>query len=366
MPLNIDLGGLFGQRTVPGSALAALVAQQQSIPQTAPVNIQQSILGAIQQAAARQGNPAAIAASLRLQPQQLGYFPTETGTPQIPAFQVQRTPQFQALLNAVPSQVPASNFHEVLTAMRGQQPDQSLTVENVLVNQYRQGKMTLDELLAAKRNLYPEGVEFAGTDAQGNPVIMGRKTGTFRAGQLPQGTGGLRPTVAPTVPAAEAEKLSGFVDLSRNVRRVRQAYDSRYVGLLNAPLGQIQQRTGFGAEEKRAVFVSALRNIQDVLLRLRSGAAINEQEYQRLLKIAPDDRTSVKDFEARFKLFEDEAKQIILTRKDLLKAAGYRMDDLIAVLTQPAAPKAARFKELTTQGLSKEQAFSVMTEEGYR
>lgn len=101
-----------------------------------------------------------------------------------------------------------------------------------------------------------------------------------------------------------AGKLSELNNLIRIIDEdVVANFKPEYVGPVAGRVGAAKRFAGMvGSQE--AVFRSAVADIQDMLLRARSGAQINEQEYQRLLKIAPNINFGVEDFLASLGRFK--------------------------------------------------------------
>lgn len=73
-------------------------------------------------------------------------------------------------------------------------------------------------------------------------------------------------------------------------------------------------RTITGDTDEAVILRAATADISDQLLRARSGAQINEQEYQRLKALLPDVSTNIETFLARLQRFEQELNTVIQSR----------------------------------------------------
>lgn len=70
-----------------------------------------------------------------------------------------------------------------------------------------------------------------------------------------------------------------------------------------------------GDAENRVAFRRIADNLAELLLRARSGAQINEQEYTRLRKLMPTPNVPLSTFNVRLRLFMDEVNTLIETRR---------------------------------------------------
>lgn len=148
-----------------------------------------------------------------------------------------------------------------------------------------------------------------------------------RTGQLVKGEGTdtpILPTVAPSIPGAEVSKIGDLENMKEKLGVIDRNYSPQYVGMVDNKLQAIKQKTGFGATGQAANFRQAVQDIKDSLLRARSGAQINEQEYQRLLPLVPDETMSEVDFLAKRARFEEVLNSIIAEKKKAFSSAGYR------------------------------------------
>ncbi len=138
------------------------------------------------------------------------------------------------------------------------------------------------------------------------------------------------PKVKPEIPSGAVEKTAaqvGFLDLLKNVR---DNYDPKFVGPLDARFRDVKQKVdmpsiGLGATKEAADFVRPLADLRSAIVNERTGAAVGErQEWDRLLELIPDDKKSDPDFKAKMDSIETRYKQIIQNRASAFGSAGYR------------------------------------------
>jgi hypothetical protein len=151
-------------------------------------------------------------------------------------------------------------------------------------------------------------------------------TETFRAageGNLPAGTRGN------AIPAGEMEKRGMLQSMLSDATKLQEligpadrpteagskigfwsgkAQDVRASGAL-APLGVD------APPDSVLEMIHITDNISDMLLRARSGAQINEQEYQRLRKLMPNPRTAPETFRINLSRFITETNNILAARQ---------------------------------------------------
>lgn len=205
----------------------------------------------------------------------------------------------------------------------------------------KSGKTILDRASALnaggeKPRTYQEKQEIY--DNEGNPtgyMVFDTKSGQksyvpYPKNAIPQG-GSFGPKVKPQVSAGEVSKLGELENLSQKMSVLMQNYDPSFVGMMDAPLQAIKQKTGFGASEKGAYFRQTSQDIKDSLLRARSGAQINEEEYQRLLPLVPNENSSETDFLAKARRFDEVLNEIYNSKKKSFTEAGYRTGGLTGI-----------------------------------
>lgn len=132
------------------------------------------------------------------------------------------------------------------------------------------------------------------------------------------------------LPAAAAEKLGGLEALKNNIASVKELYGwgtpakkAGWVGPVAGRIGAIEEKYTGTASDEQVRFYAYVRDMKDALLRARSGAQINEQEYKRLVAFLPDETSPSSTFEARLQRFDDELTNIITTKTKALSEGGF-------------------------------------------
>lgn len=160
-------------------------------------------------------------------------------------------------------------------------------------------------------------------------TVPGGNAASGTPGNVITGTPELSPRVAPTIPASETDKLSDLMNMKEALGVARKNFSPDFVGPGSARLQGVRQTVdmpslGLGASKQGALFTQSVQDLKDRLLRARSGAQINEQEYQRLSTLVPDQYKSVPDFLAKMDRFQEVLDQTISSKRQELMRAGYR------------------------------------------
>lgn len=262
-------------------------------------------------------------------------------------------------------------FSKLKTVMPIKQNRQPMTFENLLVEQVRSGKMTLQDAMKAKQankefnipaevdtflmtrfpnyssdpNVRSEAANWISSPAgrkeydawwstrkQTGPTVVTYVPTSEGIVPMPTRGGGFPPTGKPIegpsgplgkpLPAGEMGKLSDLEVLLKNVDVARSNFDKEYVGPVAGRVGSMKEQV-VDIPEKQVTFYAAVRDAKDALLRARSGAQINEQEYQRLVKFLPDENLPPANFIARLNRFEKELQTTITVKRSTLKSGGY-------------------------------------------
>lgn len=104
-------------------------------------------------------------------------------------------------------------------------------------------------------------------------------------------------------------------------KRVKELYRPEFVGPIQGRAGAVRSAT-VGNPEDRATFYSALQDINNTLVYLKSGKQINEQEYARLKGAMPHRNLADSDFRARMIEFEKVFNSIITERQKNMGGYG--------------------------------------------
>lgn len=157
----------------------------------------------------------------------------------------------------------------------------------------------------------------------------------------------VKPKGAPA--AIQIKELTDLVGLRNSMRTIDTMFDESFVGLVegNPLLRGIGETTGIDVIEsvkqgrhvlltsKQIQFSRIVNDLSDRLLRARSGAQINEQEFKRLEKIVPTLGLSEVAFKARAKDFARELDNIIAIKEKGIEQAGQRPLRLQANIITP-------------------------------
>jgi len=135
--------------------------------------------------------------------------------------------------------------------------------------------------------------------------------------------GGVTINMPKAAPAGERESLNKLFEFESQLSRIEEGYDPKYVGRVQGNAGALKELTGIGANEGESGFRQVVKDIGDTLLRLRSGAQINEQEYQRMLKLVPTADLPDTVFKARLKSLHTAIRNSIATRKGTMGESGF-------------------------------------------
>lgn len=166
----------------------------------------------------------------------------------------------------------------------------------------------------------PQQTQFVDANT-GNPLIYDKRTGTYRVAKV-EGAGGVAPRMV-NPSAGEREKTAAFDTLSSQVQRIKATYNPNYVGITSGQVGRISQLW----DPNEAAFRQVISDVKDSLLRARSGAQINEQEYSRLSKLVPDYTDSAKQFSGKMRSFEQTLNSLRSNRTAAQKRGGVYVRD---------------------------------------
>lgn len=150
------------------------------------------------------------------------------------------------------------------------------------------------------------------------------------------------------VPSEQMSRLSDLETLVENNNRIDRLYKADYVGPIAGRLGGIKEQL-VELPSQQVEFYSYVRDQKDALLRARSGAQINEQEYKRLVKFLPDENLPPANFKARAKRFTDEVKLILSNKRKELSAGGFGPSQTPSPAQEPARPTGSKFKILKVE-----------------
>lgn len=183
---------------------------------------------------------------------------------------------------------------------------------------------------------------------------------------------------AKAVPVAEVSNIGKIRSLLNQMKPVEDLYkqslvngDSPFVGPKDARVQSVKQLTG-SANPAFATFKSNLYGIRNQILNMLSGAAISPAEYKRLITALPDENTNEKDFEAKLENFKAVQNDIVNEKLTAFKQAGYDTSNLevgqvsrTGGSTTPKQGAEARYNELIASGMSEDQVYQQLAQEGF-
>ena len=151
-------------------------------------------------------------------------------------------------------------------------------------------------------------------DEDGSPLYWDSNTASLRR----VGTGEAAKNPSSKASASERKEQANINTLKDQVSRIRTMYKPEYVGVTSGRAGAVSQL--WNADESG--FRAIVSDLGDQLLRARSGAQINEQEYKRLMRIAPTATDSNAQFVAKLDQFERTLDSIISSKASLSRRSG--------------------------------------------
>lgn len=206
------------------------------------------------------------------------------------------------------------------------QKEKNTPVPRIQQGQFQyNGMLTrFDPVAGSYEALAPEGWKTIGTPSS----LPSKGSSTIPKSSIPSG-GEISPRVPPTIPTPEADKLADLNAMKEALGVAKKNFSPDFVGPVSARKLGLSQTVnlpsiGLGATGQGALFTQSVQDIKDRLLRARSGAQINEQEYQRLVSLVPDQYKSVPDFLAKLGRFDEVLNSTISSKRQELMRAGYR------------------------------------------
>jgi hypothetical protein len=132
-----------------------------------------------------------------------------------------------------------------------------------------------------------------------------------------------------TTSSTERKEIGDLMTLRDNVDIIESLYDKKYVGMVqgNAGLSTAKEVTGIGVDVEGTQFRRLVNDLADRLLRARSGAQINNEEYKRLRKLVPTTDLSEVAFNAKLKDFKNELDRTLATKKSVIESSGLKSPD---------------------------------------
>jgi hypothetical protein len=151
-------------------------------------------------------------------------------------------------------------------------------------------------------------------------------------------TGEIQPTIKPTLAAGETTKLSKKASVLDEIQTLRNLYNTpdpgtgnpqgkNWVGWVDGVKGLYGEKVSGALPEQQAKFYALLSDLQNMELYTKSGAQINEQEFQRILSSLPSRYLPDGTFQARLDRWVDTTSKYLEDNIGGLEKAGYRNMD---------------------------------------
>lgn len=136
-------------------------------------------------------------------------------------------------------------------------------------------------------------------------------------------TGKPTDTVVPPAPPSEQERkdIKQEMTILKMTKDIEQLFKNDYVGPIAGRYGQLAEKFT-DLPEDQVKFYSTIRDINDFVLRVRSGAQINEQEYKRLTSFLMDANLPAENFKARLERFSQNIDWILGLERKMAEASN--------------------------------------------
>jgi hypothetical protein len=142
----------------------------------------------------------------------------------------------------------------------------------------------------------------------------------------------------------QIDAVTAFDNGLVQLETVSNLMDKKFVGQIDGRVGSVKQKFGMLGDQE-AMFRSAIATFENELLKLRSGAAVTESEYERFRKEVANTNVPVDQFVATLKANVTalkNKKSVYLTnlKKAGVDIAGFE-NDLTPVNTNPGSADAS-------------------------
>jgi len=134
-----------------------------------------------------------------------------------------------------------------------------------------------------------------------------------------------------TLPGGQVEGLSDMKSMIDQIKDAQRLYKPEYVGPVAGRTAGWQEAT-VGLDEQQTEFRTLINGFSNQLLRLRSGAAVTPQEYDRIKAELPQVNDPPKTFESKMRVAQRLLEQAYNNRRAGFTQTGFRIGDA------PAAP----------------------------
>jgi hypothetical protein len=160
----------------------------------------------------------------------------------------------------------------------------------------------------------------------GKPMYVPRSQAAGKKPTTPSGTRGKIPS------AAERDALTMDRSMVQQINAAKSRFKPEFTGPGQGTLiGRASQATGFGRRPGEGRFRQSLSGIKNIILKLRSGAAITESEGERLLSELPNVGDPSDTFMDKMNQFEETFRGIAGIRRETLGETGVDISKLSAL-----------------------------------
>lgn len=126
-------------------------------------------------------------------------------------------------------------------------------------------------------------------------------------------------------PAGEIDKIAALSSLEASAAEAKKLFKPSYVGPVMGRVGSVKEQF-VNLPTDQVKFYSWVNDAKDALLRARSGAQINEQEYARLVKFLPTSELPPKNFKARMERYIEQMAILKKEKIRTLESQGYSVE----------------------------------------
>jgi hypothetical protein len=126
-------------------------------------------------------------------------------------------------------------------------------------------------------------------------------------------------------PAGEIDKIAALSSLEASAAEAKKLFKPSYVGPVMGRVGSVKEQF-VNLPTEQVKFYSWVNDAKDALLRARSGAQINEQEYARLVKFLPTSELPPKNFKARMERYLEQMAILKKEKIRTLESQGYSVE----------------------------------------
>lgn len=165
----------------------------------------------------------------------------------------------------------------------------------------------------------------------------------------PGGGGSLAvgPPKTQPLPAGEAGNLADAKTLLGQLQTAEQMYNPAFVGPVRGRMGALGQMTGIGVSNDEVDLRTLVASFRNQLLRLRSGAAVTPQEYERIKNELPDVNDPPQVFARKLAVAKDLLGAAIQNREAQFNQRGFRGGQAPEA-APAAAPRSVRVRDPKT------------------